>query len=75
MVKWHHQLNGHGFEQAPGDSEGQGSLVCCSPWGRRVEHDLVTEQQQQDILSALMIECLLCFPNVNDFCALSTHNS
>ena len=32
MVQWHHQLNGHEFEQTPGDSEGQGSLVCCSPW-------------------------------------------
>ena len=32
MVGWHHQLNGHEFEQAPGDSEGQGSLECCSPW-------------------------------------------
>ena len=32
MIGWHHQLNGHEFEQAPGDSEGQGSLVCCSPW-------------------------------------------
>ena len=32
-VGWHHQLNGHEFEQAPGDSEGQGSLACCSPWG------------------------------------------
>ena len=31
MVGWHHRLNGHEFEQAPGDSEGQGSLVCCSP--------------------------------------------
>ena len=30
---WHHWLNGHGFEQAPGDGEGQGSLVCCNPWG------------------------------------------
>ena len=30
-----HQLNGHEFEQALGDSEGQGSLVCCSPWGRK----------------------------------------
>ena len=30
-----HRLNGHEFEQAPGDSEGQGSLVCCSPWGRK----------------------------------------
>ena len=35
MVRWHHQLNGHGFEETPGDSEGQGSLVCCSPWGRQ----------------------------------------
>ena len=33
MIGWHHQLNGHDFEQALGDSEGQGSLVCCSPWG------------------------------------------
>ena len=33
MVGWHHQLNGHAFEETPGDSEGQGSLVCCRPWG------------------------------------------
>ena len=33
MVGWHHRLNGHEFEQAPGDSEGQGNLACCSPWG------------------------------------------
>ena len=32
MVGWHHQLNGHEFEQAPGDGEGQGNLACCSPW-------------------------------------------
>ena len=38
-------LNGHGFEQTPGDSEGQGSLACCSPWGLRVERDFATEQQ------------------------------
>ena len=31
----HHQLNGHEFEQVPGDGEGQGSLVFCSPWGRK----------------------------------------
>ena len=35
MVGWHHQLNGHEFEQTPGDSEGQGSLVGCSPWGHK----------------------------------------
>ena len=33
MVGWHHGLNGRGFEQTPGDSEGQESLACCSPWG------------------------------------------
>ena len=33
MVGWHHWLNRHEFEQAPGDSEGQISLACCSPWG------------------------------------------
>ena len=33
--RWHHQLNGHEFEQTPGGSEGQGKMVCCSPWGRK----------------------------------------
>ena len=35
MVGWHDQLNGHEFEQTLGDGEGQGSLACCSPWGRK----------------------------------------
>ena len=35
MVGWHHQLNGHEFEQALGDGEGQGSLACCHLWGRK----------------------------------------
>ena len=35
MVGWHHWLNEHEFEQALGDSEGQGSLECCSSWGPR----------------------------------------
>ena len=35
-VGWHQQLNGHEFEQALGDDEGQGSLACCSPWGHKV---------------------------------------
>ena len=35
IVGWHHQLNGHVFEQTLGDGEGQGSLVCCSPWGHK----------------------------------------
>ena len=42
MVGWHHQINGQEFEQTPGDIEGQGSLVCYSPWGHK-ESDM-TEQ-------------------------------
>ena len=35
MVGWHHQLNGHEFEQALCVGDGQGGLVCCSPWGHK----------------------------------------
>ena len=35
MVGWHHQLNGHEFEQVSGAGYGQGSLACCSPWGHK----------------------------------------
>ena len=42
-VGWHHRLNGHEFEQAPWVGDGQGSLVRCSPWGRRVGHNWATE--------------------------------
>ena len=35
IIGWHHRLNGHEFEQPVGDSEGQGSLACCSPWGHK----------------------------------------
>ena len=41
MVGWHHQLDGHEFEQAPEVGEGQGALVCCSPW---VTESDMTEQ-------------------------------
>ena len=42
MVGWHHQLNGHEFEQTPRVGDGQERLVCCSPWGCK-ESDM-TEQ-------------------------------
>ena len=42
MVGWHHWLNGHELEQTPGAGEGQGSLVCCSPW---VHKELDTTEQ------------------------------
>ena len=46
MIRWHHQLNGHEFEQALGVGDGQGSLACCSPWGLK-ESD-TTEQLNKD---------------------------
>ena len=47
MVGWHPQLNGHEFEPALGDSVGQGSLTCCSPWGRK-ESDTIQQQSQSE---------------------------
>ena len=43
IVGWHHHLDGHEFEQAPDDADGQQCLECCSPWGRRVRHNWATE--------------------------------
>ena len=41
-VGWHHQLDGHEFEQAPEVGDGQGGLVCCSPWGHK-ESDTLSD--------------------------------
>ena len=58
MVGWHHQLNRYEFEQTSGDVEGQGSLVCCSPWGHK-ESD-TTEWLNNNIAFYV---CSLGFPN------------
>ena len=52
MVWWHHWLNGCEFEQTPGDGEGQGSLVCCSPWGGK-ELDTTEQLNKKE-------QCTLC---------------
>ena len=59
MVGWHHWLNGHEFEQAPGDGEGLGSLVCFSPWGHK-ELD-TTEQLNNKCLFIRLCEHLSYF--------------
>ena len=46
MAGWHHLLDGHEIEQAPGDSEGQGSLASCRSWGHRELDMTVTEKQK-----------------------------
>ena len=55
MVECHYRLNGHEFEQALGDGEGQGSLVCCSPWGPKdsdMTEQLYNKLRQQSLTRA-----------------------
>ena len=49
MVGWPHRLNGHEFERAPGVGDGQGSLVCCSPWGHK-ESDMTEQLNWTELL-------------------------
>ena len=51
-VGWYHRLNGHEFEQAPGASDGHGSLMCCSPWGHK-ELDMIEQPNQNEVLMKL----------------------
>ena len=62
MVGWHHRVNGHEFEQALGDGEGQGSLVCCSSWGCK-ESDMTEGLNDEDssiYISDLAVFCFTC---------------
>ena len=47
MFRWHHRLSAHEFEQTLGDSEGQGSLACCSPWDHK-ESDTTQQLNNND---------------------------
>ena len=52
MLIWHHRLNGHEFEQNPRDSEGQGNLMFCSPWGHK-ESDMTEQLNQKNNIEKL----------------------
>ena len=62
MVGWHHRFNGHEFEQALGVGDGQGSLACCSPRGRK-EADITEQLNWTDINSGGHRTCRILFPN------------
>ena len=49
-VGWHHRLDGHALEEAPGAGDGQGSLACCSPWSRK-ESDMTERLNQTEVNS------------------------
>ena len=55
MLGWHHWLNGHEFEQALGDCEGQGSLACCSSWCRRESNTAEQLKTKQDMCETEMV--------------------
>ena len=56
-ILWHYRLDGHEFEQAPGDGEWQGNLVCCSPWGCK-EWDMT---EWLNINNSILWQCLFVF--------------
>ena len=64
MVGWHHQLNGHEFEQAPGDGKGQGSLECCSPWGCK---ELDATERQNRIKHSIRLVLMIKLPPLLNF--------
>ena len=68
MTGWHHQLSGHEFEQILGDSEGQGRLVCCSPWGGKesdttewLNNNLYTFKKPSFFSYGLFLQILVLF--------------
>ena len=63
IVGWHHRFNGHEFQQTLGDREGQGSLVCCSPWGGK-ESDMTERVNLTDAAAAKSLQSCptLCDP-------------
>ena len=62
MLEWQHWLNGHEFEQAPGVGDGQGSLACCSPWGRK-ELDTTERLNWTEPLYSLSCNSSFCIPD------------
>ena len=52
IVGWHHLLNGHEFEQTPGDSEGEGSLACCSPRAHK-ESDMTEQLNDNSVKNSI----------------------
>ena len=69
LVGWHHQLNGHEFEQTPRDNERQGCRTRCSPWGLR-ELDMTVRPNNNKTLSSMAVmliisgnKCKHCYPH------------
>ena len=64
VVRWHHWLGGHEFEQVLGIGDGQGSLVFCSPWGRK-ELDTTEWLNWTENAEDIMVKCFICLISLN----------
>ena len=67
MAGCHHRPNGHEFEQALRDGEGQGSLACCSPWGKKVGHSNRTTKMDIIFKKLVKIHIISLIKNSNTF--------
>ena len=56
MAGWPHRLHGHEFEQALGIGDGQGGLVCCSPWGHK-ELDMIEQLNRTELMTVSAFPC------------------
>ena len=65
MVGWHHRLNGHEFEHTPRDSDGQGSLVCCSPWGHKESYTTERLNNNNRNTKLVSVPLHMLFPVLN----------
>ena len=72
MVGWHHWFKGHEFEQTPGDSEGQGSLVCYSPWGHK-ESDMIEQFHNNNDLDMSVCVCVCVHSVAQSYPTLCNH--
>ena len=69
MVGWHHWLDGHGFEQAPGVGDGWGGLACCSPWGHKQPDTHWATELNQSQLLCLHLRILSRTPRIFYYCS------
>ena len=76
MVGWHHRLDGHEFEQTLGDSKGQGSLACCSPWGCKESDTTYQLNNNERIFNITFMDYIvfLLDSSVSKVCILSFQN-
>ena len=79
MVGWHHWLNGHEFEQAFGDSKGEGNLACCSPWGPWLSN-WTTIRCYLGVKLKHTVKCFMCWHWIllikehKDFCVMAVED-